>query len=276
MRDAAVPLPRVGRRHPQGADRPTAQHGRRVDRLAGGHPGEAPAGAGAQVPGALGEDHQVGGQGQPGGQQPGVDGDRLQVAAEGLPDGDRSGQQPGLAQLGVAAGEGQREGALVGHHVDHPGARPVRGDRQGDRGEGRVQVGHHHRQPVQRVGVPEQLVVRRALLVGAGHHRLQRQVPRLDQVPGRLRRLGADPAARVEDRDHQRVAAGAQAAVQRRDVEQHPVAHRRSRREVGVRQRPHRRRGVGPGGGQLDGTGPVGAHRGHLAVGRHRVIMSSR
>ena len=67
--------------------------------------------------------------------------------------------------------------------------------------------------------------MRRLLVVDAEHHRLQRRVPRLDQVTGtggRVRRE-CGRAAR-----HERVAAGAEPAGQRRDVEQHPVADLRA------------------------------------------------
>ena len=148
-----------------------------------------------------------------------------------------AGQQPGVAELGHRAGEGQRQRALIGHHVDHPGARAVVGHGQQRRGQRGVQVGDQHRQSVQGVGVGQQLVVRRTLLVGPGHHGLQRHVAGLDQVPGRLGRLGGDPTVGVEHGDHQRVPAGAEAAVQRRDIEQHPVADRGRGHQVGVDQR---------------------------------------
>ena len=238
--DAAVPVAGVGRRDAQRPDRTAAQHRRRVDRLAGAHPGEAPPGAGAQIARALGQDHQVGVQGQPGRQQSGVDRHGLQVAAEGLADGDRPGQQPGLAQRGHRTREGQRQRALVGHHIDHPGSGAVVRHGQSRRGEGGVQVGNHHRHAVEGVRVAEELVVRRTLLVGPGDHGLQRQVAGLDQVPGRLRRLCGHPAGRIQHGDHQRVAAGAQTPVQGPDIEQHPVADGWGRHQVGVGQGPDR------------------------------------
>ena len=132
-----------------------------------------------------------------------------------------------------------------------------------------MQVGDHHRHAVEGVRVAQQLVVRRTLLVGPGHHRLQRQIAGLDQVPGRLRRLCGDPAVRVQHRDHQRVAAGAQAAVQGRDIEQHPVADGRGSHQVGVGQSRYLgggSTGVTPRDSQLHGSAPLAAQ----AVTSHR------
>ena len=81
--------------------------------------------------------------------------------------------------------------------------------------------------------------MRRALLVGPGDHRLQRQVARLDQVAGGLRRLRDDRAAGTEHGDDQRVPAGPEPAVEGRDVQQHPVADAGAGHQVGVDQRPH-------------------------------------
>ena len=72
-----------------------------------------------------------------------------------------------------------------------------------------MQVGDDNRHPVDRVGLGQQFVVRRALLIGSRHHGLQWQVARLHEVPAGLRRLGRHPALSVQDGDHQGVAAGA-------------------------------------------------------------------
>jgi hypothetical protein len=115
--DALVALPWVGERQPQGRDRPAVQHGGRIDRLARRHAGEAPAGAGAEVAGTLGDDRYIGADHVPGDQQAGVHGDRLQVAAEGLAGGDRRGQPARRAEPGDGPGEPRRERAAVGHDV---------------------------------------------------------------------------------------------------------------------------------------------------------------
>ena len=238
MGDRPVPLARVGLADPQRGHRPAAEHGGRVHRLARGHAGEPPAGAGAQVAGALHDHGHLGAEHVPGGQQPAVQRDGFQVAAERLPDGHRAGQPARLAQAGDGAGEPGRQRAAVQHHVggraDRAAPGVVAGQYRGQRG---VQVGHHHRHAVQVVGVAQQVVLGGVLLVHAQHAGLERGVPGLDQVPGPGRVIW-QPAGH---RDDQRVAAGAQAELERASVQQHPVAGLRAAGQRGVGQRPHRR-----------------------------------
>ena len=230
MRDAAVPHPRVGVADPQRRHRPSAQRRDRVDRLARRHPGEAPPGPGAEVARPLRDHRDVGAEHVPRGEQPGVHGHRLQIPAERLPGGHRRRQPARLAERGAAAREpgGQRPAVL--HHVHHcgrlAGARAVgpgpfgRPEASQHGREGRVQVGHHDGHPADVVRVAQHVVVRRPLLVRAEHGSLQRRVAGLDQMAGQLG-IGRQP---VGDRDHQRVTAGAQAQVECRGIEQHPVA----------------------------------------------------
>ncbi len=82
-----------------------------------------------------------------------------------------------------------------------------------------MQVGNDDGHPVDRVGIAQQIVVLRALLVGTGDHGLQRQISGLDQVPSRLRRLGRDPSVRVQNRDDQCITPGPQTAIERRDIQ---------------------------------------------------------
>lgn len=132
-----------------------------------------------------------------------------------------------------------------------------------------MQVGDDDGQSVERVGVGEQVVVRRALLVRARDHRLQRQVAGLDQVTGGLRRLGADRPVRAEGGDHEGVAAGAQPAVEGGDVQQDAVADLRSGHQVGVRERADAGAGVVAAHVQLDRSPPAATHAGHAARGPH-------
>ena len=238
----------VGLADPQAGHRPPAQRGYGVDRLARGYPGKAPAGPGAQVAGALRHDRDIGAEHMAGREQPGVHRHRLQVPAEGLPGGDRRGQPAGLFQRRAGAGEPGGQRAAILHDVDHadamsgPGAGPAgsfgRIENAGQHGrERRVQVGHHDRHPADVIRVAEHLVVRRALLVGAGHHGLQRGVAGLDQVAGQLR-VGRQA---VRDGDDQGVSAGTEREIERRGIQQHPVAGQREPGQCRVGQRPHRR-----------------------------------
>ena len=160
MRDALVPLALVGERDPQARDGAAAEGCRRVDRLARRDAGVPPAGAGAQVPGSLGDDRHVGSQHVPGGEQAGVDGHRLQVAAERLPRRHRPGQpvrrraarrpcgrtRPGALRR-LASRRRRRAAAGM--------ARPELVTEASQHGrEGRVQVGHHDRHAVDRVRLP--------------------------------------------------------------------------------------------------------------------------
>ena len=211
---------------------------RRVHRLAGRDAGEPPPRPGAEVAGTLRDDDEVGADDVPGREQARVHGDRLEVAAERLPGGDARLEPPGGAQAGDRPGEPRGQRAPVGHHVRDPrhrpagtvGGEPGTGD---DRGQRRVQVRHHDGQAGEVVGVAQELVVRRLLVVDAQDHRLQRGVARLDQVTRSGRRVGG---CAVGQRDHERVAAGAEPAGQGGDVEQDPVADLRA-----ADQRPGRR-----------------------------------
>ncbi len=119
VRDALMPLARVGGRQPQRRDRPAAEHGGRVHRLARGDPGEPPPGAGAGVARPLRHDGHVGAGHVPRREQAGVHGHRLQVTAERLAGGDRRGQPSGRAQPGCRAGEPRGQRPAVLHDVDH-------------------------------------------------------------------------------------------------------------------------------------------------------------
>ncbi len=263
---AAVPLTRVRVAHPQRRHRAPAQGAGRVDRLARGHPGEPPAGPGAEVARSLRDHRDVGAEHMPGGQQPGVHGHRLQVPAERLPGGDRRRQPSRFAERRAGAREPGRQGSAVLHDVDHAGqasrGRPVKpgsfGRRKdpGQHGrERRVQVGHHDGHPADVVRVTQHVVVRRSLLVRAEHAGLQRRVAGLDQVAGQ-HRVGRQP---VRDRDHQGVAAGTQAQVERGGVDQDPVARLGIAGQRRVGQRPHRRGRAVHRHVEFDRTGPLPA-----------------
>src|SRR6202167_1596015 len=233
-----MPLPRVGVADPQRRYRPAAQHGRRADRLACGRPCGTPPGAGAQVSWPLGHHDRVGAEHVPGRQQPAVQRDRLQVAAERLAHRHRGRQPAGVPQCGGGAGEPRGQRGSVQHDVDgaagsEPALAPVPGE---NRGQGRVQVGHHDRDAVQVVRVAQDLVVRGILLVGAENGGLQRRVPRLDQVPGTVT-IRRQP---VPQRDDQRVPVGSQTQMQRAGIEQHPVPRLRAAGQLRVGERPDR------------------------------------
>ena len=141
--------------------------------------------------------------------------DRLNVTAPGLPGRDGPGQPPGQAQGGNDTRVGQGQGPAVGHDVGDSWLLLAVGEAQpGEhRRQTRVQVGHHHRHPLQmeaadRLG--QQAVVGRALLVNAGDHHLVRHVAGLDEVPLARRIGGQDVEARA---DHG-VPARAQGAVE--------------------------------------------------------------
>ena len=234
-----VPLARVGLADPQRGHRPAAQHGGRVHRLARGHAGEPPAGAGAEVAGALRDHGHVGAEHVPGGQQPGVQRDRLQVAAERL--ARRSPSRPASPPRAARRRCGRTRPAAPRrpHHVGDRGAAGPRrgvprvaGQHRGQRG---VQVGHHHRHAAQVVGVAQQrrgaaspARPRPARMACSGVYRA------LTRCPGPLRSGGS----RSGHRDDQRVAAGAQAQVERGGVEQHPVAGLRACRSAPGRPAP--------------------------------------
>jgi hypothetical protein len=244
MRDAPVALARICLAHPQAGHRTSAQRGDGVDRLAGRHPGKTPAGPGPQVARALRDDRDIGLEHMPGGEQSGMHGYRLQVPAERLPGGYGGGEPARVLERRAGQGEPGRQGTAVLHDVGHPGRMAVITGPFGlikDTGqhgrERRVQVGHHYRHPGDVVRVAEDVVVRRPLLVGAGHDRLQRRVAGLDQVAA-----GAGVGRQaVGDRHHQGVAAGAEPEIERRGVQQDPVAGLGEPGQGGVGQRPYER-----------------------------------
>src|SRR6185437_3458854 len=88
------------------------------------------------------------------------------------------------------------------------------------------------------------LVVSRTLLINAENRRLHRRVARLDQV-ARALRVRWKP---VGYRDNQRVAARAEAQIERAGVDEHPVAWLRAAGQVRVSQRAHEN----PGDGDLE------------------------
>jgi len=64
-----------------------------------------------------------------------VEGHGLQVATERLSNGRRSREQAAGAQLRHRAGERERQGALIAHHIDNTGAGTVVRDREQHRRE---------------------------------------------------------------------------------------------------------------------------------------------
>src|SRR5216683_6117021 len=100
----------------------------------------------------------------------------------------------------------------------------------------RVQVGDHHRDAVQIVGIAQPSVVGRALLVGPEHGRLQRRVPGLHQV-ARACGVRREPA---RDRDHEGVTAGPEAEVKRAGIEQDLIAWFRAAGQPRVGERADR------------------------------------
>ena len=148
-------------------------------------------------------------------------GDRLQVAAEGLADGDRSRpasrRRAGRRRCGRTrpAARRRRSSRRPPGHAGPVGARTP----ATIAGRARVQVGDDHRHPGQVVGV-------RAAASWCGescsstpeHHRLQRRVAGLDQVPRAGRQVGREP---VGQRDDQRVPPVPSPRSSARGVEQH-------------------------------------------------------
>ncbi len=172
----------------------------------------------------------------PGGEQAGVQGDGLEVAAERLAHGDRAAQPVGRAQSGHGAGEPQRQGAAVGHHVRDPGAGAVVQDRGADGGQGGVQVGGDDGHRGEVVGGAQELVVGGVLFVDAEDDGLQRGVTGLDHVAGGVagRGRGGGRGQPVRDRDDQGVSARAQAQGLRVGVDQDAVADLRGSDQIGV------------------------------------------
>ena len=260
MGNPLVALSRVGERQPQGSDRAAVQRGGRVDRLARRHPGEAPPGPGAEIARTLGDDRDVGPDYVPGRQQAGVHGDRLEVTAERLAGGDRRRQPPRLPEPGDGPGEPRRERAAVGHDIGDPGGgATVRSigalDSRQDRGQGRVKIGHDDRHVIDRIGRPEQFMVRGPLLIGARHHHLQRRIPRFHDMSGHIA-VGRQP---IRDRHHQRVPPGAEPGLERAHVEQHPVADPGRSDQRRIRERANRI--PVHGYHEFGSSGPLAPHR---------------
>ena len=106
-------------------------------------------------------------------------------------------------------------------------------------------------------------VVGRLLLVDAQDHGLQGRVPGLDQVPRPDGRVGRQHGARGGGAHHEGVPAGAEAARQRRHVQQQRVTCRGLPHEVGVGQGADRQRARGAVRrtlGHPAGQGPVEGH----------------
>jgi hypothetical protein len=120
-----------------------------------------------------------------------------------------------------------------------------------------MQVGYDHRQPGQVVGVAQHGVVRRVLLVGPEHRRLQRGVTSLDQMSWTVR-VRRQP---IGNRDHHRVPAGAEPQRQRGGVEQHRVAGFWPPHQGRVGQRAAGER-LGRAGRVTSVTGAAGDHLG--------------
>ena len=207
-----------------------------VERLARRHPGEPPRGARADVAGPLCDHDHVGPQDVHGREQSGVDGDGLVVAAVGLPDGHGAGKPVGGAHRRHRAREGRWQGPAVGHDVDHAGRRLLGAHSGDDRRQGRVEVCHDDRHAAEVLGRRQQVVVRAVLLVHGQEHLLLRGVARLDDVAGPWPRVRRQP---VGHRDDEGEPAGAEAAQQRRGVEQDAVAGVGVADDGGVGQRLH-------------------------------------
>ena len=84
-----------------------------------------------------------------------------------------------------------------------------------------MQVRHHDGHAGEVVGIPEDVVGGRLLLVDPENGCLQRGVPRLHQVPGSGLWIARQS---LGERDHHGVASGAQAKGERAGIEQHTVA----------------------------------------------------
>jgi len=260
VRDAPVPLTGIGLADPQGGDRVPAQHGSGVDRLARRDAGEAPSGAGSQVARALAHDRELGAQHVPGRQQAAVQRHRLEIAAEGLSHRDRAVQPACRPQHGRGAGEPGRQRSAIQHDVGDPAAGRIPGPgvvgREHRRQRG-MQVRDDHRHPAEVVGVAQDFVVGRALLVSAENRGLQRRVPGLNQVPGSVR-VSGQPAGQ---RDDESVPAGAQAKIECAGIQQNVIAGFRAPGQPRVRQRAYRR--PVHGHVKLDRAVPLAAHRRH-------------
>ena len=145
--------------------------------------------------------------------------DGLEVAAEGLAGRDRHVEQVALDELGHEVGEGQREGSRLGHHVHHPGRRPQVLHHHGHAGHLAVETARHDR-AARQVGHAGQLA--RMVLLGDAGVDLEARVPELHDVPGPL----ATPRLAGQVPVHDVPAAGAQAQLDGRGVDHHPIARR--------------------------------------------------
>ena len=181
----------IGVREPQRADRPAAEHRHRVHDLAGGHAGESPRRAGAEVARALGDDRDIGRQHVPGRQQPGVHGDRLEIAAERLPGAHRAAQQRHAARRPCASTtaaarrrrSARRRSAPSGRSASTPATTAGRAECRSA-----ITTG----MPSSEVAAAITRVVGRVLLVHPEHGGLGRRVAGLDDVTG-SERVGRQP-----------------------------------------------------------------------------------
>ena len=216
----------VGLRNAQTGDGPPAQGGDGVDGIPAGDAGEPPGGVRAQIARTLDDDDDLSAQNVTGGQERVMNADGLQVTAPGLPRRDSPDDPTRPAQGGDHARIGQGQGAAVGHDIDDARRPPPTGPRADaghDRRKTGVQIGDHDRRPAQRefADRPRQDVVMRcALLVGAGDHDLVGHVAGLDQVTVGGRIGGQD----VKTGRHHGVTAGAQTPIEGRDLQTHPLA----------------------------------------------------
>ena len=170
-------------------------------------------------------------------EQTGVQGDGFEVAAERLPDADCRRQPTGVPQAGDRARRPERQRPAVRHDVDDARLRPVESQPGEHRRQRGMQVGDDHRHAVERIGIDQDAVVRRFLGVDAMGADLLRGVARLHQVTV----VGGVGWQSIGQRDDHRVAAGAEAELEGRDVEEHDIAdpritdHRRIRDSGGGR-----------------------------------------
>ena len=156
VRDAEVPLPGVRLRHPQARHRTPAQHRRGVDRLAGGHAGEAPAGARCpRLPGPWATTATSAPITSRAASSPVCTVTASRSPPKAWPTRHAAGDPARRAQLVHGAGEPRGQRTAVGHHVGHPRLGRHRAQPGDDGRQRRVQVGDHHRHPGQVVRVAQ-------------------------------------------------------------------------------------------------------------------------
>ena len=255
VRESPVAFAPVGEADPQRRHRAPPHRGGGVQRLAAAQGAHAEPGLGAEVPRSVGHDHHVRAGHLLRCEQGGPDGHRLELTAERLPARDPRVDQPGLPQPGDQPRERPGERRAVGQDVGDPGRAPGLRPRS-DRPDHRVQRRAHDRralQPRRRIEDPG------VGLLHARHGGLQRHAPRLHHTAGGHR--GGRVAFAVHGHDEVD-ASRPEPQLDRRDVQQDPVAPLHRPDQVGVRQ---------PGSPrtvhldlELDGAGarvPDGDHR---------------